>query len=209
MNHYARGSYHYSLDRKAQEVGEPWTLTQVEGGWRLEGQRLVKGKPALNIEADYAGSHCVALKLQWHGSNATQIVHYKIADDTLEWRLGDGSPQEFMLPPGCLMFPLLRAGTGPLLRELVKGPRCVLMPDMRAPRSPQFLKPLLSDRRAEQPAGPGGSRYRYFGGEYGDAGSDWWLGQHGLVTQYTWETPQGTWDVRLDSFASSEGFEFS
>lgn len=205
----AQGNYVYSLGGKPQDVGEPWTLTRVGTGFRLQGQRLVKGKPTLIVDAAYLGTECGAMKVEWLGAGEPRAVQFLLEGGALEWRDGSGPAQRLMLPPRTLMFPLLRAATGPLLRALLDSTRPVVMPDLRAPRSAQFLRPLLSDRRTGLAAGAGGSRYRYFGGEYGDEGSDWWLDSHGLVCRYQWDTPQGQWDVRLEGLHADPGFSFS
>lgn len=204
----ALGDYSYTFSGVPQAVGEPWTLMRTGSGFVLQGVRLLKGTPTLVVEAEYERTSCTAMRVEWLGMGEPRTVHYRLVDGELDWRDGGRSPQRVSLPPGCLMFPLLRAGTGPLLRELAMARRAVVMPDLRAPRSAQFLTPLLSERRAERPAGAGGSHYRYFGGEYGEDGSDWWVDSHGIVSRYTWATPQGDWDVRLENLAADPGFEF-
>jgi hypothetical protein len=73
----------------------------------------------------------------------------------------------------------------------------VVLPDIRNPDGAWFLHPLRSPRHAV--AGDQGPRhYRYYGGEYGEAGADYWLDADGFVARYRWVAPDGAWEVELE-----------
>ena len=204
MRAVAQGTYRYWRDGALQAITEPWQLRRTPDGLVLKGQRLVDGKPALEIEAQYGGGLCSAMRLHWRGSDQDSRVHYRRCGETLEWRFDDDAGfQVFVLPQGCLLFPLLRAAAGPLVRKLADSPRSLVLPALHNPAdSERFLRPLLSARRAVLLDGKAG-HYRYYGGEYGEQGSDYWLDQQGLLLRYRWDSPQGVWEVRLEDHSAS------
>ncbi len=211
MSRLASGEYHYWLNGERQTIREPWQLLHTGSGSQLRGQRMVAEQVLLDIDAQYHGAKCVALQLNWKpGKPGCRSFRYQLQGDSLLWQQADEPARHrFQLPPDSLLFPLLRAATGPILRHLTLAPRSLVLPCLRDPDdSRQFLRPLLSARSAESAGtAPNGERhYRYFGGEYGKAGSDYWLTAQGLVQRYRWQTPQADWEAHLDSPWIDDGF---
>lgn len=205
MSELARGTYRYWRDGALQPIVEPWTLRRgLDGSVLLRGRRQMEGAPLLDIEADYAGAHCTGMRLRWHPAppDEPRTAHYRLDGAALHWRFADAArypPQT--LPANTLLFPLLRAATGPLLSQLDGAPRTVVLPSLRDPAgSDGFLRPLLSERRALENGvdAEGLRRIRFLGGEYGETGADCALGPEGLMRHYRWESPNGVWDVRLE-----------
>lgn len=205
MSELARGGYRYWRNGALQPVTEPWSLhRQSDGTLRLQGQRRIDGVPVLDVEADYTGARCTRLQLRWQAPASAMVrtAHYRLDGAGLHWRFGAGDSLETLaLPDGALLFPLLRAATGPLLGQLGTEPRNVVLPDLRDPADAEaFLRPLLSERqvRIDGADDDGLHRLRYVGGEYGEAGADCALGPEGLLRHYRWDSPQGVWEVRLE-----------
>lgn len=194
----ARGTYRYWRDGVAQDVAEPWSVTASGAGLVLRGQRIAGGRPLLDVTARYGDGACNEFMVAWQpGGAGARTVRYRREGALLEWSEGEAAPQRESLAGASLLFPLLRAATGALLVELARGPRGVVLPDIRNPRDAGFLRPLRSQRRAATGSdGPG--HYRYYGGEYGEAGADYWLDADGFVTRYRWDSPQGCWEVRRE-----------
>lgn len=178
-----RGVYRYWRDGKMQDVVEPWELVRNAEGWLLTGQRKVNGQTALGVEAQYLGPLCTAMRLTWLSNKPARHAELQATEDAL-------------------LFPLLRAAAGPLLPLLAGGPRTVLLPDIRDPRSAGFLEPLRSVRHARL-LDEHSWHYRYYGGEYGEAGADYWLDARGVLARYRWASPQGEWEARLQDFQAA------
>lgn len=187
------GTYRYRRDGQPQPVEEPWTWTRD----CLQGQRLVEGQTVLDLTARFDGAHCRSFDMHWSSGDRSRHGRYALAGTQLQWTL-DGVAAQMTVPAEALLFPLLRAATGALIRQLDRGPRPVIVPDIR-PDSRQPLAPLLSDREASlmAPDDAGLQCWRYSGGEYGATGCDCWLDAAGLLQRYRWASPQGVWDVRL------------
>ena len=205
MSELARGTYRYWRDGLLQAIVEPWTLRRsLDGGLLLRGRRQMEGAPLLDIEADYLGARCTGMRLRWHPlpPGESRTAHYRLDGAALYWRFSeDAEAQVQALPADTLMFPLLRAATGPLLGQFGEASRTLVLPSLRDPAgTPGFLRPLLSERRAEAGGvdAEGLRTLRYYGGEYGEAGSDCALGPEGLLRHYRWDSPQGLWEVRLE-----------
>ena len=209
MKTLAQGVYRYWRDGLPQGVTEPWQLDQMARGWTLRGQRVLDGRPALAVEADYQGSRCTQMRVTWHRAEKPLTAHYRLRDSRLEWRTQE--PQTLALPPQHHLFPLLRAASGPLLQTLTGGPQCVVVPNIRDTKQQEFLHPLLSERHAEclGKDKEWGKFYRYYGGEYGATGADYWLDESGLVTRYCWESSQGLWEVRLEERRVAADFSWN
>ena len=166
----------------------------------LRGQRLVAEVPVLDIEAHYRGRHCHTQTLHWQNADgSSRRFHYALAPGQLHWDDGDAADSRSLaLPSGALQFPLLRAATGRLLQELAGGAGPVVLPNLRvAEQAADFLHPIVSERWVEAQAGAG--HYRYFGGEYGDAGAEYWLDEQAIVQRYRWLSPTGLWEIRLQA----------
>jgi hypothetical protein len=212
MTLLARGRYRYERDGGPTGISEPWQLERLESGCRLRGQRLIDGQPLLEVEAHFQSGRCTEMRLQWQpsGEGVPRVLRYRHRETVLEWcEEGGCMPQFLQLPADCLMFPLLRAAAGPLVEQLARASRWVVLPSLHDPQdTATFLRPLLSQRRAERvDSGPAALRhYRYFGGEYGEAGSDYWLDAHGILQRYRWLSPHGAWEVRNESGAAAAGF---
>lgn len=191
-----RGCYRYALDGKLQAIDEPFEIARDGDGFVLTGQRNVGGKVMLEVSARYDAGTCRELDIAWN-LETRRTAHYHHEGAVLAWREDGATSGRKALPDGCLMFPLLRAATGFLFPLLLDKPRNVVVPNIRNPNADDFLSPLLSQRHVRQHDPGDATHYRYYGGEYGDAGADYWVGEDGLVTRYRWESPQGTWDVTL------------
>ncbi|HEY1075103.1 MAG TPA: hypothetical protein VGE51_00280 [Fontimonas sp.] len=209
MNELARGDYAYWRDGQRQAISEPWTLTRTSDGIVLRGQRIVDRRVMLDVEACYRAGHCVEMALHWNRDAAltTRAAHYRLSGEALKWRLGE-QDDVLQLSAGTLLFPLLRAATGPLLSLLRQSPRPVLVPCIRDPADPLFLQPLLSQRRAVEIDVESGriSHLRYYGGEYGDGGCDCWLDELGLIQRYSWNSTAGVWNIQLVDAVVAPGF---
>jgi hypothetical protein len=211
MSVLAHGTYRYTLNGALTGITEPWQLERAETGYRLCGRRLRDGMPLLAVEADYDGTQCRSLHLRWLAADQTaaRTLLYQHDDNGLQWT-EDAVTQSIPVPQDSLLFPLLRAATGPLLLHLAASPRWVVLPSLHhAHDASTFLRPLLSQRRAQAMA-PGATawrHFRYYGGEYGEAGSDCWLDAMGLLQRYRWDSPQGVWDVRNEESTAAAGFE--
>lgn len=213
MIRLASGIYRYWLDGRLQPIFEPWSLDrQPQGALLLRGSRHRAGASVFDMEADYDGAICTSLSMIWHRPAAARplSVHYRRVGALLEYSFAD-QPQSHTLALAAenLLFPLLRAATGPLL-PLLQGGRSLALPDLRDPTagSPPLLHPLLSERHSEMlgTEADGLQHWRYYGGEYGDAGCDCWLGPHHLLHRYRWASPHGVWDVRLEALEQAEHF---
>ena len=209
MTVLAQGIYRYWRDGALQDISEPWQWQRVGDHQVLRGQRCVAGQPLLDIEATYEGAECRQLRLRWgpHSAGEAQTLHYVCREPSLHWRReGDAADQTLPLPAGSLLFPLLRAAAGPLLLRLARAPATVVVPCLRDPAdAARFLTPRLSERHAvliDEDAATG-RHYRYYGGEYGEAGSDYWLGADNRLLRYRWDSPQGVWEVRLEAGESA------
>lgn len=210
MTELAHGDYSYSLNGVRQAISEPWTLTHSAGGLALRGQRIVDGRVMLDIDARYRAGRCVEMKLAWDrdAMSTARHAHYRLPAETLNWQL-DGKDHALTLPANCLLFPLLRAAAGPLLRLLRPSPRPVLVPCIRDPADTAlFLQPLLSQRRVVEfdSLDERVSQLRYYGGEYGDGGCDCWIDEHDLIQRYTWNSTAGLWEIQLIDAAVAPGF---
>lgn len=212
MSALASGIYRYWRDGAPQSVTEPWRLLRSENGLLLRGKRLVDGLPFLDVEAEYVGARCTSLRLHWQppAPAAPRGAEYRLEPGLLRWRFEhEAGWREQPLPADALLFPLLRAGTGPLLGLLAGGTRTVVLPCIRdANDHDTFLHPLSGLRHVTKPlaAGDAAPTLRYHGGEYGEQGCDCWLDSLGLLQRYLWPTAQGKWDVRLDELQHSETF---
>lgn len=209
MSVVARGSYFYSRDGERQLISEPWTLSADAGRLRLQGQRLVNGKTALEVDAEYDNLRCISMHVCWHGAPEVRKVHYQRSGDSLHWQMeGAEQPHTAALPPDGELFPLLRAGAGPLVKLLMRSARAVTVPDIRATAGAgELLAPLHSRRHAVlQREDENGQHCRYYGGEYGDVGSDYWLDKRGLLQRYRWASAQGEWEAQLEDLHLSTGF---
>lgn len=208
MSAVASGTYRYWKDGAAQDVEEPWTLAREGGALCLAGERRVNGATVLAVDARYEGRLCTVMAVRWTGASP-RYRHFRLHDSRVQWR-DDGSLawRTTVLPPDTLLYPLLRAASGPILQALLGKPHTVVLPSLRDPAAPGFLEPELSARYAQRFAeSEHGVHCRYFGGEYGEAGADYWLAADGLVTRYRWASAQGLWEVRLeDSERSSPAF---
>lgn len=199
-----RGDYSYRRNGELQDIQEPWTW-QFDGDTSvLSGQRIVAGVPVLDIRAEYHGPRCVAQQLRWQGLDAkpdqpARDLSYRIDGAQLRWsEAGRAAEHRLPLPAEALQFPLLRAASGRLLLNLQRGAGPVVLPNLRvAPTATDFLHPLLSKRWVE--AGNAAGHYRYLGGEYGDAGADYWLNSDAILERYRWAAPDGVWDVQAQS----------
>lgn len=207
----AQGCYSYHLDGQLQAIREPWTLQQSDSGLRLQGQRCVDDQPVLQAIADYQGSRCYALQLTWQSSpdSAARRFDYQLDDAGLHWCEQPQNQQLFALPTPCHLFPLLRAASGVLLPQLQGHGGSVVLPNLRQPQKPDFLQPLVSQRRSQLLASDikGVQQFAYFGGEYGDQGSDYWLNPQGFVQRYRWLSGHGEWDVQLEEFSCRANFQ--
>mgnify|MGYP000518893376 CR=1 FL=1 len=203
MSERARGVYRYWRDNARQAVEEPWTIGIDGAGWRLAGERQVDGRAVLRVEAHYRQGGCQAMALHWEGEGGPLRVHYRRDQQSLLWWRDNETPSRLTLPANCQLFPLLRAATGPLLPWLAGGRRTLALPDLHEPGTARFLAPRLSERHAT--GGP--EQFRYFGGEYGEAGSDYWLDPQGLVERYRWTAPDGLWEVHLEETRIDPAFD--
>lgn len=191
----ARGTYRYWRDGRAQDVVEPWEVTVSGTELVLRGQRIVGGQPLLDVTARYHGDACEEFTVTWQPDART--VGYRRSGAQLEWSEGKGAQRREAIPDGSLLFPLLRAATGALLPRLALQACVVVLPDIRDPAGPGFLQPLQSQRHALQ-VSDGPRHYRYYGGEYGEVGADYWLDPDGFVQRYRWPSPQGLWEIALE-----------
>ena len=204
----ASGHYRYSCDGQPQAIQEPWQLFRLEDQFILQGQRQVDNGPDFSVLAEYSNKRrCVQFLLDWSDKNNTQRLHYQhdLQADSLRWRRAGESWHSQSLTSGSLLFPLLRAAAGPLVRELSLGPRDTIVPSLHTPDQPDdFLSPRRSLRHCEAQSSEG--HYRYFGGEYGQSGADYWLNPRGILSAYHWQSAHGLWEVALNKPFYSSGF---
>lgn len=209
MSELARGVYRYRCDGRESDITEPWRLVRHGEQLRLLGRRLDGSRVLLEVDARYRGDRCVALRLAADTPTGRRRLQYRRDDEGLSWfESGAPAATHVALPADAVLFPLLRAATGPLLRTLAVGPCELVLPDLRNPADAgAFLRPLRSLRRVTQVgADAQGSHLRFFGGEYGELGADYWIGADGVVQRYQWSSPHGVWDVRLDALRVAPGF---
>lgn len=197
MSQAHRGSYQYWKDGQRQGIDEPsvWTPYQIQA------RRRVGGRTALSVTADYAGGCCTGLVLHTGDDGTEASVRYHIARGRLDWqRDSEPAGQALALPADALLFPLMRAGSGWLIRQLAGGARPVVVPDIRPDATPaERLAPIISTRSVQllETTPDGGTRWRVFGGEYGQAGCEAWLDADDRMSRYVWDAPDGRWEVRL------------
>ncbi len=214
MSLLAKGCYRYALGGESQPIREPWQLHASDTGLQLTGQRLIDEHAALDVQAEFSGQQCRSLHMRWQAraQDHARFLSYRMrVDQQLNWQEDDQPTCTMALPPGTRLFALLRGATGVLLPQLTQTDSQVVLPNLRQPNDyDRFLTPLLSKRRAEPQGGPrlGLQHFRYFGGEYGNAGSDYWVDMHGLVQRYCWDTPQGEWTVELEDFQVESNFSW-
>lgn len=209
MTLLAKGEYSYWRDNQRQPVREPWSLHRVEGGLHLSGQRLAQDRLLLQVDARWHDGAWRSMQLDWHHGTHAERVDYVLHDDGLHWRRAPAvAARVLAVPPDTALFPLLRVAAGPLLRRLLRGETPVLVPDIRADANDeQRLQPLLSQRRADlRSQDAQGLRCRYYGGEYGDTGADYWLDAQDLLQRYRWVSTRGIWEVRLEQLQQQANF---
>jgi hypothetical protein len=205
MTELARGTYRYARDGVPQAISEPWQLRQTPQGVALLGRREIGGESVLEVEAGFARARCTSLTAYWKRQHAplARSVRYQLVGETLHWRShGSDSTQIMPLPGGCVLFPLLRAAAGPLIRQLSQQPGWVVLPNINDSTGPPLLHPTLSQRQAttlDRDLALG-DRFRYVGGEYAQTGADYWLDRHAIVQRYVWDAPHGRWDVHLEDY---------
>lgn len=202
----AAGVYHYWLDDQLQPIVEPWHVAAEDAGVVLRGERRIGDASVLAVEARYRDELCTEFSVRWHSAARQAGALYRLAGQQLMWRLESSAIwQTLELPAGALLFPLLRAATGALLPLLAQAERAVVVPCIRDPQSADLFTPLVSLRRTQLLGIEAGNlrRYRYFGGEYGEDGADYWCSAAGWVTAYHWTSAQGRWKVAL-SLAETE-----
>ncbi|MGJ8669273.1 MAG: hypothetical protein ACSHXK_07290 [Oceanococcus sp.] len=204
----ASGDYHYWYDGSIQAVQEPWQLHQSGTGFVLSGKRIVNARTCFEVVAEYSNKRrCTGLDLSWIDANGKQNWQYRqqTKPQQLAWRKEAQDWKLTEATPGARLFPLLRAAAGPLVRELSKQPHVVIVPTLHDPDdTDEFLKPSSSQRYCEQQSSA--NHYRYFGGEYGEMGSEYWLNTQGLMTSYEWKSAQGLWRVELQDAYYAPGF---
>ncbi len=195
MTPLASGLYSYQRDGQPQPIREPWQLEE-DGGLILAGQRDVENLGSLKVRARYAGPRCVAADIEWSQADIRTSARYWLEGKTWHWSRAEQTPEAIAQSEGALLFPLLRAATGPLMSHLDTQPRRVLVPALHNPGDPDSaFKPVLSMRRIEL-LGP--SYWRYLGGEYGETGCVCELTPEGLLKAYHWDSAHGSWDVMLE-----------
>lgn len=206
----ARGDYHYWRDEKSRGITEPWSLSSKGDALILKGKRIMNKSVLLEIEAHFTEGGWHDLIVSWMpGTPGSRRFEYHLRGDKLEWlEQGVGSKHTEKVPARSLLFPLLRGASGPLLQSLAKRPATVILPTLGSPPdSAAFLQPMHSPRRAtlEGAHDTTGIHYRYYGGEYGETGSDFWVTRTGIVDRYKWKAADGEWDVRLmDGWAAPD-----
>lgn len=196
------GVYRYWRDGVPLAIEEPWAWQPKAGGHRLAGERRVEGVVVLSVSADYLDGQCQTMALDWQPESPKAHRHlvYRRVGETLHWsEPGRARQGRLALPATAPLFPLLRAATGFILRTLACKPQTIALPDLRATGDPErFLKPWCSSRRViEGAATADGRHYRYFGGEYGEVGADYWLNHGGWVQRYRWAASDGLWEAAL------------
>lgn len=193
------GHYAYFVDGQRKNIEEPWQLQANNYGVRLSGERIVDGHCVLAVQARYQQRQCNFMRISWQArpQDDLQNISYWQRHNILNWRFDhESESQRLELPSGSLMFPLLRAASGPLIQQLSEGERCVIVPRLHDPAAKNFLHPLLSQRRAK--ATSESHQWRCFGGEYGETGALYQLNALGLTQAYEWQTDQGLWQIKLD-----------
>ena len=209
----ASGNYRYNLDGVEQPIEEPWQLIQTDSGLILQGRRIVNGIALLTVDARFKNGAWQQMSLHWAGNGAGDDpgqhyrLEYRLANNELAWAHAGKSEQRFALPDNTLLFPLLRAASGSLLSQLAAKPQTLVLPCLRDPQDQAaFLRPIMSQRRAEyvQQLDDDTTHFRYYGGEYGEAGSDYWLNRQGLLQRYVWQSPHGCWDVQLKDYQAPD-----
>lgn len=196
MNSAAQGTYHYWKNGARLPIEE----TSTWAGATISGARVVDGKTLLKVTAHYSQRRCTGFKVSWATANDTIQARYRLQGEQLIWqRSTDAAEQSLSVPRGTQLFPLIRAASGYLIRNLAHGHCPVMVPNIRpdADANEQFA-PLISERSATLEADTAdNSQWRYRGGEYGDAGCKAWLDAHDRMTRYVWDAPDGQWVVKL------------
>lgn len=212
MTILARGIYRYRKDGDLQNIVEPWHFAQTPDGLTLTSERRVADNVVLQVQARFSGSTCTGMQARWNAAHSC-VYDYQLEavapdEQLLYWQAGnDGNdaqlPGTLKLAGDALLFPLMRAAAGPLVLALAQKPHPVVVPSLHHPEDPTFLHPRVSQRHAEQ---QDAQHFRYYGGEYGSAGSDYWLHPSGLLQAYRWDSPTGVWEVELDKLVRDPAF---
>ncbi len=199
-----RGLYRYWKDGELQPIDEPWQYDASANTGLLTGQRIVGGETLLDVEAGYRDRHCIRLALTWTQDGQAQRWRYLRGSHTLLWSCDGGPERVLPLAANCRLFPLLRAATAGVLKDAEDEGIQLVLPSLHNPGTHGFLQPVQSSRCVRRSAEAG--HLRYYGGEYGDAGADYWLGDHGLVDHYRWQAPSGLWEIKLDEAWFTDDF---
>lgn len=209
----AKGRYDYWKDDTQQPVVEPWQLLKDANRLTLSGQRIVDGVTLLDVLATYQSGLCNSMMLNWQSTSnePAQTWRYWLLENELHYRPPHSDvDQIFSLRSGSLLFPLIRPAAGPLVRQLAQGETQVVLPCLRDPSDTQnFLHPITSARQTvatKSSAENELQHFRYFGGEYGKTGADYWLNSDQLLDRYLWESNAGRWEVRLTDYCRSADF---
>ena len=200
MTTLCSGHYSYRLNGKPQAIAEPWQITS-DNGLFLSGQRSVDQLGSLLVRAHYAAARCIAAEFEWAQDGLRKRARYWLDGKSWMWSRDNQPALSAGADDSALLFPLLRAATGPLLSQLDSQPRQVLVPSLHDPSdSNSAFTPVLSMRWLE-PIGP--SYWRYLGGEYGHTGCVCELNAEHLLKAYHWDSPNGSGDVILDQCDST------
>lgn len=203
----AQGIYRYWRDGVPQPIEEPWQILEERHGWVLRSTRNVEGCCVLAIEARYQERRCHSFRLDWmpEASGAQRSLHYRCEHGQLQWQEPERRQTgELPFPDDHRLFPLVRAASGPLLRDLSIAPATVVLPCLQPNADAEaFLRPMHSRRRAEflDRDDESVDHLRYYGGEYGTTGSDYWVDANDWVQRYRWHAPDGCWEVRNETQA--------
>jgi len=205
MSRLASGNYRYCKNGTAQNIDEPWSIESTQDGLLIQGERRISEVPVLRVGAHYVDGACSSCTVQWQPAAAIpgSPRHYRMFGKDLHWSDDTQQDHRLSLPAKTLLFPLLRAAAGPLVLALRTQARPVVVPSLHDPEQPTFLHPRISTRHTRQLSE---NHYRYYGGEYGEHGSDYWLNPQGLLQAYRWESADGLWEVSLDELTLTEGW---
>jgi hypothetical protein len=210
------GEYRYLLNGGTTAITETWARQIFPGGrQRITSRRNAPGVE-ITVDAIVDKGLVLSCLITWQSGDASIQADYAWRESALECRrTREGAPPEEQAivcdqAGPRLLFPLMRAFTGPLISRLLDndGTGQVFVPDISRPGDPEMLlRPRVSQRHAnildvgakldiDGMAVP--CRLCEYTGEQYGAGSRFWLGEDETLLRYQWQ--QGSaqhWDVWL------------
>ena len=205
-----RGEYRYFKDGVPSDVTETFRVEKASSGVAVICERDAPGFGShLRVVAHGAAwsgpFSSLEVRLTQKTSPNQAEVAYRLEGSRLRWsRQVDGQSDEgdMALPPGTLVYPLMRVFLGPVIEQTAKAGRAsVLTPWITDPTNAStLLLPHVEEREAAEirnGALPGLRRFTFLSAQY-DRGAQFDLDARGILVRYVFpQKDVGEWRVDL------------